>query len=251
MGVCPQCQQIIAIVESEYSRRQIAQGGLSGSSTSTALYTNPQGPSASKRGKKKKEKVNHCTNEKCKYRHTHDFKDCRSEGGPQHSTNPLPSRNQPNTNQGSNKPKPTQGGRNLRQLMRANVAQDTEDTSDVAFCTIASFSINDIAGKKNPSERIEIYDSGATCHMSPYINAFSDFEFISPKPISSADNQTFDAIGKGNLQIKIPNGENITMVTLRDALYAPTMAFTLISLSRADKAGYSTVIENGELNLVR
>ena len=130
-----------------------------------------------------------------------------------------------------------------------NVAQDAEDTADHAFSTIASFSVANIVGI-SPSERVEVYDSGATCHMSPYIDSFVDFEFITPKPIASADNQTFDAIGKGNLQVKILNGEKSTTVTLRDALYAPTMAFTLISLSRADKAGYTTIIENGELHLI-
>ena len=50
--------------------------------------------------------------------------------------------------------------------------------------------------------------------------------------------------------MKIPNEGGFTMVTLRDALYAPSIAFTLISLSRADKAGYSMVIENGELHLI-
>ena len=50
--------------------------------------------------------------------------------------------------------------------------------------------------------------------------------------------------------MKIPNEGGFTMVTLRDALYAPSIAFTLVSLSQADKAGYSTVIENGELHLI-
>jgi len=102
----------------------------------------------------------------------------------------------------------------------------------------------------DPLERVEVYDSGATCHMSPYIDAFTNFEFIEPKKISAADNRTFDAIGKGNLHIRIPNGDGFTPVTLRDALYAPSIAFTLISLSRADKAGYTTLIQDGELHLI-
>ena len=133
--------------------------------------------------------------------------------------------------------------------MRANVTQD-EEPNDHAFTTVASFSITDIAESGNPSKRIETYDSGATFHMSPYIDAFTDFEFITPKPISAANNQTFKAIGKGNLRVKIPNGENFTTVTLRDVLYAPSIAFTLISLSRVDKAGYTTVIADGELHLI-
>ena len=69
----PTTQQIISIVQTEQLRQQIAEGGIPGSSTSVALYTNPKGPSASKCGKKK---PNRCTNTKCKYHHTHNFKDC-------------------------------------------------------------------------------------------------------------------------------------------------------------------------------
>jgi hypothetical protein len=101
-----------------------------------------------------------------------------------------------------------------------------------------------------PSQRVEIYDSGATHHVSPYIDAFTDLKFIPPKPISAANNQTFDAIGEGNIQVEIPNGENFTLVTLCNVLYAPNVAFTLISLSQADKAGYSTLIEDGVLYLI-
>ena len=141
---------------------------------SAALFTNPQGPSASQRSKKKK--PNCCTNVKCKYRHTHNFKDCRSKGGPQHATNLLPVRKpQQNSTQGQNRPQ-NQGGRNASQIMQANVAQDKEPI-DHAFATVVPFSITDTAKYSDPSERVEIYDSGATRHMSPYIDTFTDFEF--------------------------------------------------------------------------
>ena len=237
---------ITSIIEEEYVRRRVANGGLSESSA--ALFTNPKGPSS---GRNKKKKPNRCTNEKCRRRHTHEFKDCRSEGGPQHASNPLPTRNNQNNQKSQNtQNQNAQGGRNPRQMMRANVTQEAEETIDHAFSSITSFSAAYITAGKNPLERVEIYDSGATCHMSPYIDAFTNFEFIEPKKISAADNRTFDAIGKGNLHVRIPNGDGFTPVTLRDALYAPSIAFTLISLSRADKAGYTTVIQDGELHLI-
>ena len=211
----------------------------------------PQGSSSTKN--KRTKKPNRCTNVKCRYRQNHDFKDCRSEGGPQHATNPLPSRtpqNSQNPQNSQTSQNNSQGGRNPRQMMRANVAQEAEEPVDHAFSTIASFSVANTTASDDPSEQVEIYDSGATCHISPYIDAFTDFEFIEPKSISAADKRTFKAVGKGNLHIRIPNGDGFTPVILRDALYAPTIAFTLISLSRADKAGYTTIIENGELHLI-
>ena len=50
--VDPTAQDIIAIVEEEYGRRQIANGGLLESSVT--LFTNPQGPSSGRNKKKKK-----------------------------------------------------------------------------------------------------------------------------------------------------------------------------------------------------
>ncbi|KAI0341107.1 hypothetical protein BDW22DRAFT_1295679, partial [Trametopsis cervina] len=50
-----------------------------------------------------------------------------------------------------------------------------------------------------------IYDSGATRHMSPYRHRFINFEIIPPRSIAAADNGTFQAIGKGDMHITLPN----------------------------------------------
>ena len=108
----------------------------------------------------------------------------------------------------------------------------------------------DITPKADKSKRIKIYDSGTTCHMSLYIEALTNFKFITPKPISAANNQTFEVIAKGTLCVKVHNGDAFTVLTLNDVLYAPNIAFTLVSLSRADKASLSTLIEDGELHFI-
>jgi len=233
---------IIAVTQEEHSRRQISSGNTN--STSTALFSG-QKPQQKQKNQKKKDPI--CTNQKCRFRYNHEFKNCRSEGGPLHGQAPPQTKGQ----QGGNGGKKGAQGKNAQQIMRANVAHEEEDPFEHAFSVITSFSITDaIPSTTNPSERIEIYDSGASCHMSPYIEAFTDFTFIEPKPISAADNRTFEAVGKGSVQIKIPNDGDFTVVTLRDVLYAPTIGFTLISLSRADKAGYSTLIQNGDLHIL-
>ena len=137
-------------------------------------------------------------------------------------------------------------------MMRANVTQDLEivDPLDAVFASVASLMTADITPKADRSKHMKIYDSGATCHMSPYIEAFTNFEFITPNPISAANNQTFKAVGKGTLCVKVPNGDAFTVLTLNNVLHVPNIAFTLVSLSRADKAGLSTLIEDGELHLI-
>ena len=66
------CQLIEAVKEGYMCCTLFSSNGPSDSST--ALFTNPQGSSSLKCGKKKK--VNHCTNTKCRFCHTHEFKDC-------------------------------------------------------------------------------------------------------------------------------------------------------------------------------
>ena len=53
----------------------------------------------------------------------------------------------------------------------------------------------------------------------------------------AADKQLFFANGVGDLRIRVPNGESFTPVILRDALHAPDMALTVVSISRIAKAG--------------
>jgi hypothetical protein len=54
----------------------------------------------------------------------------------------------------------------------------------------------------------ELYDSGASRHMSPYCNKFHNFVSIKPKTIQAADGQEFEATGLGDIHIKLPNGRS-------------------------------------------
>jgi transposase InsO family protein len=51
------------------------------------------------------------------------------------------------------------------------------------------------------------------------------------------------ATGMGDLQIDVPNGSESTRITLRDALYAPEMSLTVISINKIASAGYSVIFE--------
>ncbi|KIK76735.1 hypothetical protein PAXRUDRAFT_43611, partial [Paxillus rubicundulus Ve08.2h10] len=50
-----------------------------------------------------------------------------------------------------------------------------------------------------------------------------------PKPIKVADGRTLSATGRGDIIIELPKGQERTSITLRDVLYTPDIAFTLIS----------------------
>ncbi|KAJ3496166.1 hypothetical protein NLJ89_g10524 [Agrocybe chaxingu] len=93
---------------------------------------------------------------------------------------------------------------------------------------------------------VELYDSGASRHMSGYHHRFINLIDIEPKSITAADKRTFSAIGKGDMYIEVPNGETTSRVLLRDVLYAPSMGVTLISISRICLAG-SSVLFSGDI----
>jgi len=92
-------------------------------------------------------------------------------------------------------------------------------------------------------KRGAIMDSGATSHFCPNRSKFNNFVTIPPQKIYTADGSTLDMIGRGDVEIELPLGDQHTNVTLQNALYAPKMAFTLISTTRITSAGLAVVKE--------
>lgn len=99
-------------------------------------------------------------------------------------------------------------------------------------------------------ERVELYDSGATRHISPYKSDFSTYTTLNPPVyLNAANQQRFPAIGTGTLSIRAPNGAVSSTLTLQDVLHAPAVGYTLVSLGALDKRGYRTSIGGGTLEL--
>lgn len=60
----------------------------------------------------------------------------------------------------------------------------------------SSFNADNLTGSaKTKSAEVDLYDSGATCHMSGFHHRFIDFTEIEPIPIIAADKRTFKATG--------------------------------------------------------
>ena len=97
----------------------------------------------------------------------------------------------------------------------------------------------------------ELYDSGASRHMCPIRERFATYHEIPARPITAANNRIFYAIGIGDLDVQVPNGASSTKVRLRDALHAPDMGLTVVSIGRIVKAGCTVQFENGTCKIVR
>jgi len=96
---------------------------------------------------------------------------------------------------------------------------------------------------------IELYNSGASQHMSPYHEHFLNFRSISPHPIQAADKRNFEAIGKGDLPIEVPNSRVKTCILLMNVLYAPSMGATLVSISKLTSAGYAALFRGNSCRI--
>ncbi len=98
---------------------------------------------------------------------------------------------------------------------------------------------------------VELYDSGATCHISPYKSDFTSYAPLSPPVfLNTANQQKFPAIGHGTLIVRVPNDGAETELTLHGALHAPAVSYTLVSIATLDEEGYYAHISGGHLKLV-
>ena len=47
----------------------------------------------------------------------------------------------------------------------------------------------------------------------------------------------------GDLHLELPNGPKTTKVTFKDAVHAPSMAFTLLSIRKLDMSGHKVIFQ--------
>ena len=113
-----------------------------------------------------------------------------------------------------------------------------EDLGGDAFTRTFTCAMLVTAGRTDEGVETELYDSGASRHMTAYRNRLVNFVSIAPKSIAAADKRYFQATGKGSLRIKIPNGKTTTSILLTDVLYCPQMGLTLVSISKLADAGF-------------
>lgn len=102
-----------------------------------------------------------------------------------------------------------------------------------------------------PGQYVDVFDSGVSVHISPYHERFIRFRELNPaRSITAANGEQFLATGEGDVEIRVPNGAATQLLTLRDVLYSPAVAFALVSIKWADEGGFTTIFEHGECRLV-
>jgi len=96
----------------------------------------------------------------------------------------------------------------------------------------------------------ELYDSGATRHISPYQSNFTSYTpLLPPLYLNTANQQCFPAVGTGTLTIWVPNKGTKSKFALHDALHMLSIAYTLVSLGSLDMEGYHFHIGDRRLEI--
>jgi len=119
----------------------------------------------------------------------------------------------------------------------------TEDpgTEETAFTTTFDLGMLSQDGLGSKLVDIELFDSGASRHMSGQRHRLINFTKIEPKSITAADKRSFSAVGQGDMLIDVPKGKGTTRIRLRDVLYAPSMGLTLVSIGKITDSGASVL----------
>jgi len=116
----------------------------------------------------------------------------------------------------------------------APVEPDTElefiNLSNEAYTTSFAAAMLSKDGIGNQLIDVDFYNSGASRHMSGHRHHFTNFVEIKPRPITATD-KAFNAVGKDDMPIDLPNGNATSTILLKDVLYTLSMGVTLVSIS--------------------
>ena len=74
--------------------------------------------------------------------------------------------------------------------------------------------------------------------MIPSHHRLINFQPIQPQGILAADKKHFEAIGKGDMFVQVPNGNKSKKIYVKNMLYTPNFSVTLLSVTHITQAGY-------------
>ncbi|GBE86104.1 hypothetical protein SCP_0806280 [Sparassis crispa] len=97
--------------------------------------------------------------------------------------------------------------------------------------------------------RVDIFDTGASHHMTPHLDRLSNFCTTAPHQIRATNSEIFYSHGVGDLLMRLPAINGGRHIRLKGVLHAPAMHATLISLGLLDEAGFAWLGHEGTLTI--
>ena len=96
-----------------------------------------------------------------------------------------------------------------------------------------------------------IVDSGATCHMCSNKELFSELCPVTKKTdVTLGDGRQLEATGQGNVSLTMNLLNGVHKCRLLDVLYVPSLAYNLLSVSKAAEKGKETVFNEKGCEIV-
>jgi hypothetical protein len=92
-----------------------------------------------------------------------------------------------------------------------------------------------------------LIDSGASYHMTPHREWFSEYEKYDGGDVFLGDDSTTKILGRGRVKLLLKYGR---IRTLPGVLHIPKLARSLISVSKLDDAGVDTVFGKNTCKMV-
>ena len=126
-----------------------------------------------------------------------------------------------------------------------SAAKTTTEEVFAFTCTSTFVGIADSL-KIPPSKRGVIVDSGTSSHFCPDKLKFVNLRPLKGQNICTANDGVIPGCGIGDVSIELSSGSGKTKCVLKDTIYAPEMAFTLISVSCLDLVNCSTTFTGGQ-----
>lgn len=121
-------------------------------------------------------------------------------------------------------------------------AGELDAVSPEDFVFAAPVLPSDVTAAATSSQPVDLYNSGASHHMSPHCQDFVSL---------SETRMTFRAEGVGEMVVSVPNGSAAdTRIHLNNILYAPDVGYNLISVGHIDNPGYATTFAGGNCTIV-
>ncbi|GBE78838.1 hypothetical protein SCP_0200350 [Sparassis crispa] len=105
------------------------------------------------------------------------------------------------------------------------------------------------AGVAKSGHRVDIFDTGASRHMTSHLDRLSNFRTTVPHRIRAANSEIFHSHGVGDLLMHLPAINGGRHIRLKGVLHAPAMHATLISLGLLDEARFAWLGHEGTLTI--
>ena len=136
------------------------------------------------------------------------------------------------------RPKRSGGATKASGMVAKAGSGESSDTDDTMVCLMARVS-NDKVNRA--SSATWVIDSGATSHICFDRHIFSDLEIVEPFEIKIGDSSGVKATGRGSVELLLSVSGKSVRCKLENVVYAPTMAFNMLSVGAMARGGKRSV----------